>query len=194
MKKKVVIPQSNTKKAIGKKKPVSPKSGIYPESFTTPYYEYRHMTTRDIIGVYRTDAVVLGVKLLEYVRRPGSLRVETFHLDEGITAEAWKSMCDLFEELRDALIIAKNILGDKRLQLGLEKKYDANLASYALHQYHPDWKAAEKYHDDRDKEKIKLRAEAMKDANQKGDVNITVVRQNTPNSDLVRDFKKKEDK
>jgi hypothetical protein len=181
--KKSTISQSSTKKVSSKKKTLSDRN-IYTESFTSPYYEYRHMISREIIQADRTLARLLASKLIKEAESTDLLRIESFHLRHGISVEAWQAMCGLFEELKDALFLAKNLIGDRRLKLGLEKKYDANLASYALHQYHPDWRAAEDYHDAR---KTKIAADS---SGKPGNTEIHVHMDQIPNSGIVPDKKK----
>ena len=95
-------------------------------------------------------------------------------------------MYGFYEELSDARLIAKDIMGDRRLTKGLEKEWDANMSSFALHQYHPDWKAAEEYHDAR---KTKIAADS---SGNPGNTEIHVHMDQIPNSGIVPD-KKKED-
>jgi hypothetical protein len=134
----------------------------------------------------RSWATKTGKDLLAYCQRDSSLRIEPFHYSLGITTRVWEKLWRLYPELEIYLAEAKDVLGDKRLQRGLEKKYDAGMASFALHQYHPDWRAAEEYHDAR---KTKIAADS---SGNPGNTEIHVHMDQIPNSGIVPD-KKKED-
>lgn len=174
-----INPQSNTKKATSKKKPIQKEKTIYTESFTAPYYEYKDMHTREIVKTDRKWALKKAKELIEFSKLPTSKRLETFWTMCGVTYEVADTLYDIYEELKDAKLIAKEIMGDRRLTNGLEKKWDPGLVQFTQHQYHPDWKAAEEYHDAR---KTKIAADS---SGNPGNTEIHVHMDQIPRSDLV---------
>lgn len=146
--------------------------------------QFVNYKTNTTIFTTRAWATKTGKDLLAYCQRESSLRIEPFHYALGITTKVWEKLWKTYPELEIYLAEAKDILGSKRLQRGLEKKYDAGMASFALHQYHPDWQAAESYHDAR---KTKIAADS---AGNPGNTEIHVHMDQIPNSGIVPDKKK----
>lgn len=171
--------QNNIKKTVSKKTSTPREKTIYDESFTAPYYEYKDMYTREIVKTNREWAALKQQELIAFSRLPGSKRLETFWTLKGINYEVAKILCGLYEEIADAVVIAKEIMGDRRLKNGLEKKWDPGMVSFVQHQYHPDWKAAEDYHDTR---KTKIAADS---AGNPGNTEIHVHMDQVPDSKLV---------
>jgi hypothetical protein len=143
--------QSNIKTSTSKKKPVLKEKTIYDESFTSPYYEYKDMYTRQLIKTNREWALLAARELIDYAKTPEARRINTFWNRKGVSYEVSKTLCGIYEELFDAEVIAKDIIGDKRLNKGLEKEWDSGMVMFVQHQYHPDWKEANEYHDERKK-------------------------------------------
>ena len=151
---------------------------------TQIYDEYRHTKTGMRVETTREWATKTGQDLLEYCKHHDSLRIPPFHFSLGMGPITWERLVKEYPELQEALVEAKDILGDRRLKLGLEKKYEANLVTFVQHQYHPDWKAAEEYHDAR-KTQIALASEGNP-----GNTEIHVHMDQIPDSGIVPNKKK----
>ena len=179
-----INPQRNTKKVVSKKNSTCKEKTIYDESFTAPYYEYKDMYTRKIVKTDRKWAALVSKELIDFCKMPDSKRLETFWIRKGVSYEVSKTLCGIYEELKDAELIARDIMGDRRLTKGLEKEWDANLVSFTQHQYHPDWKAAE---DNQDARKTKIAADS---SGNPGNTEIHVHMDQIPSSGIVPDKKK----
>ena len=158
-------PQSNTKR----KKPVE----INPQATTEIYDQYVNYQTNKVVQTNRLWATTVGRDLVAYAKKPDVLRIEPFPQKFGITRMVWKRLVKVYpDEIGIMLEEAKDIIGERRLRHGLGfegyKKLDTHLIEVVQHQYHPDFKEAEEYHDER---KIKT----QKDEGKQGPTHITVV-------------------
>lgn len=157
------------------------------QATTEIYDQFVNYKTGKTVYTTRAWAEKTGKDLIAYCQRDNSLRIPPFYYELGITERVWGKLCKLYPELELYLEEAKDILGNRRLQRGLEKKYDATMAMFTLHQYLPDWKEAEDYHDAR---KTKIAADS---SGNPGNTEIHVHMDQIPNSGIVPEKKKDND-
>ena len=149
--------------------------------------EYRSNKTGMRVETTREWATKTGEALIKYAKHPDSIRIPPFHFSIGMGPATWERLVKLYPELQTALVEALDIIGERRMKLGLEKKYDASLVSFVQHQYHPDWRAAEEYHDRR---KAQIAADS---SGNPGNTEIHVHMDQIPSTGLVPKKKKEED-
>jgi hypothetical protein len=141
-------PQRNTK--------ISDRTKSNHRSEVQIFDQYKDINTHQVVITTIEWAIRLGEELKAYADLSSSSRVAPFHLKKGISHINWRRLCKVYQELADALEIALDVIGERRNKgaMGWEghTKLDANTVNFVQHLYHPDWKEANAYHDERKKD------------------------------------------
>jgi hypothetical protein len=131
----------------------------------------------------RDDILIdMGKELVQWAQNsmkdPASenITVGEFFALKGISADCYQRWARRNEEFASLIKFAKQLIGYKLVKGLTFKRLEPKAVLFMLHNYDPEWKDMEQYHDER--------AKALK-ADELASQNITVVMEKFPDSKLV---------
>jgi hypothetical protein len=93
--------------------------------------------------------------LLIWASKDDSLEITDFAIEMKMHRRTLYKWAEQYEDLRDALDLARLIIGSRRRKGTMQKKLDGAYAYRDMHMYDPEWHAVNKYHSDMKKEEEK---------------------------------------
>lgn len=93
--------------------------------------------------------------LLDWASKDDSLEITDFAIEMKMHRRTLYKWSDQYTEIKDALDLARLIIGSRRRKGALTRKFDKDVAFKDMHCYDPEWHAINKYHSDMKKEEEK---------------------------------------
>lgn len=90
-----------------------------------------------------TDAFLdrMAIDLMDYAKSTNDvMRIEWFFVSRNIYPSTGRRWAERYDNFGKAYEMAKYIIGMRREQKGLERKYDSNLVAKSMAMYDPEWK------------------------------------------------------
>jgi len=70
----------------------------------------------------------------------GALKVSSFYLKKGISYETWSQWRKKYKEIDHAHKYSTMVIGNRREEGAIRKKFDAGTVNYTMPMYDPEWK------------------------------------------------------
>lgn len=95
--------------------------------------------------VDKNTILLLGQEFIKWAEKKG-IKVSQFWKKKGIsrqTLSLWRKRHPEFDEL---YIYGKELIGDRREEGGMYKKYSEKMVMYRMHDYDSEWAASDQHH------------------------------------------------
>lgn len=98
----------------------------------------------------------LGQEWIDWCFNSKGLKASQFFKSKGLDSRTYYRWMDKYSKFKDAYYYGLEILGDKREQGAIEKKYEVSMIKHRMHAYDPEWIKSDEYHS-------KLRTDAQEE-------------------------------